>query len=272
MNSLPFIIILMIVCCALNNKLLYKESFDYGEEEFKNKIQSIRDKEAYEMNELIKTGIDKCITEKTTSELNDMITNIEEEYKQLTLYNHELELQCSMISKDVEMENLISTELSNKKVELTRLLDKEKMLKLSLAKLEEASGEIRKRIVPEFEKCIGEALSLITNDKYKSIKYVNDKGLIVKNQLGNNVSTHSLSVGTVDQIYIAFRLALCKKYEDIPIVFDESFTYADDERLCEILKNINMLSANKQIIIISCTTREEKIMDENQIKYHKINI
>ena len=268
----PFVIAVMIIGCIINNKYFYKEVFDYGEIDFKNRINSIRTRETDVMDTLINNGIDKKLTEKTISELNDLIEQCENEQNELKLRNHEFEIQCSLLTKEIERENLTLTKLSSKRSELSRLTDKEYMIRLSLEKLDEASEEIRSSIIPELENHMGKILSKITNKKYEHVKYSKEGGILIKNNLGNMVSINNLSAGTIDQIYIAFRVSLCEKYENIPIVFDESFAYSDDERMCEILKALSMLSTDKQIMILSCTNREERIMNDNSISYNKIEI
>ena len=89
---------------------------------------------------------------------------------------------------------------------------------------------------------------------------------------GNYVLADRLSTGTIDQLYLSLRLSIIKELSDetIPIFLDESFAYYDDERLKNILKYISEEFANQQIIIFTCTTREQDLLDKLGINYNLI--
>ena len=81
-----------------------------------------------------------------------------------------------------------------------------------------------------------------------------------------------LSIGTIDQLYLSLRLSMLEDLseEKMPIMLDEAFAYYDDERLENILKYLNEKTNNHQIIIFTCTKREEKLLEKNNIKYNRI--
>lgn len=58
----------------------------------------------------------------------------------------------------------------------------------------------------------------------------------------------------------------------MPIILDEAFAYYDEERLTNILKYINEEFGKHQIIIFTCTNRENKILDNLRIEYRNIEI
>ena len=51
--------------------------------------------------------------------------------------------------------------------------------------------------------------------------------------------------------------------ENMPIILDEAFAYYDDERLENTLKFLLENFKENQIIIFTCTHREEKVLDNN---------
>ena len=61
--------------------------------------------------------------------------------------------------------------------------------------------------------------------------------MIVENKFGQYVPTDRLSVGTIDQLYLALRLSMIDDIskESMPIILDEAFAYYDEERLENIL-------------------------------------
>ena len=60
--------------------------------------------------------------------------------------------------------------------------------------------------------------------------------------------------------------------ESMPIILDEAFAYYDDERLENILKYLADNYADKQIIILTCTNREENIYDKLGYQFNKVRL
>ena len=71
-----------------------------------------------------------------------------------------------------------------------------------------------------------------------------------------------LSGGTVDQLYLALRLAICDLLlPDCPIILDDALVYYDDERLKTALQVLRDLAKQRQILLFTCTDREKRILD-----------
>ncbi len=58
----------------------------------------------------------------------------------------------------------------------------------------------------------------------------------------------------------------------MPIILDEAFAYFDESRLSNVLKFLNENYNNKQIIILTCTNREEEELNKANIEFHKISL
>ncbi|MCI9365140.1 MAG: hypothetical protein HFJ54_00430 [Clostridia bacterium] len=56
----------------------------------------------------------------------------------------------------------------------------------------------------------------------------------------------------------------------MPIILDETFAYFDKERLENVLEFLSHEYANKQILILTCTNREEEALKNKHISYNKI--
>jgi uncharacterized protein YhaN len=65
-----------------------------------------------------------------------------------------------------------------------------------------------------------------------------------------------LSKGTVDQLYLALRLAMVQSMsengESIPLLLDDPFANYDDHRLERTLELLARLSAQNQVILFTC--------------------
>ena len=68
-----------------------------------------------------------------------------------------------------------------------------------------------------------------------------------------------LSRGTVDQIYLAVRLAvydLCLKGQQAPLVLDDALAAFDDGRMALALDLLVRLAEERQILLFTCQGRE----------------
>lgn len=115
-------------------------------------------------------------------------------------------------------------------------------------------------------------ISAITQGRYDSVR-VDEKGKLWALINGREVPPDALSRGTLEQFYLALRLAAGKtvtKEEPMPIFLDDTFALYDDDRL---RRTLQMLSGMKtQILLFTCQKREEQMLSEIGAAYHVINL
>ena len=115
-------------------------------------------------------------------------------------------------------------------------------------------------------------VSLFTAGKYDSVR-LNEKGHLSVQTEGREVVPEALSRGTLEQIYLALRIAVgnvVTKEEQLPILLDEAFAMYDDERLLYTLKTLEKLG--NQILIFTCQKREMELLNKLGISYHKVEL
>ena len=267
-----------------NNKTIKKEEININ-----NKIEiiekNIKDeklkKELLEnkIKNIINIGKEK-IKNKYNSEkyieelfLNNNIENIyEKEIKILNenkLQLHKLEIEKNNMEEKLNNLILIDEKINYLDEQYKELMQKNESIEYAKNILEKAYIEMKQNITPKFIKNLSEIIKEISDNKYEEIKFNNEDGLIVEKENGEYVSVDKLSVGTIDQLYLAFRLSIIKEIseEKIPIILDEAFAYYDEKRLENILKYLSEKIDN-QIIIFTCTQREKNILNKLNIKYN----
>ena len=119
---------------------------------------------------------------------------------------------------------------------------------------------------------ISRMVSLFTAGKYDSVR-LNEKGHLSVQTEGREVVPEALSRGTLEQIYLALRIAVgnvVTKEEQLPILLDEAFAMYDDERLLYTLKTLEKLG--NQILIFTCQKREMELLNKLGISYHKVEL
>lgn len=187
---------------------------------------------------------------------------------EIELELHKLKLDRNNI--DPELEKLIHTEelLEIEEENLTKLEKRAKEFELAKELLDEAYEEMRSNITPKFNQTLSKNIDIISNGKYKNIS-INDKITIELND-GRYIPAESLSIGTVEQIYLSLRLSILNEIsnEKLPIILDEAFAYYDDNRLEAALEFLSKV--DNQVILFTCTNREKEILDKNNINYNYI--
>ena len=267
-----------------NNKIIKKEEININ-----NKIEIIEKniKDEKLKKELLENKIKNIIniekekiknkynSEKYIEELflNNNIENIyEKEIKILNenkLQLHKLEIEKNNMEEKLNNLILIDEKINYLDEQYKELMQKNESIEYAKNILEKAYIEMKQNITPKFIKNLSEIIKEISDNKYEEIKFNNEDGLIVEKENGEYVSVDKLSVGTIDQLYLAFRLSIIKEIseEKIPIILDEAFAYYDEKRLENILKYLSEKIDN-QIIIFTCTHREKNILNRLNINYN----
>ncbi len=145
---------------------------------------------------------------------------------------------------------------------------------LALETMTDLSSSIRDSFGLYLNKTASDMIAGITGGIYSSMS-VDENLNIFMNTRTKLVPVDQVSSGTMDQIYLALRLAaarLIQGGEDrMPLVFDDSFVLYDDERLRTALQWL-CKAYQGQIIIFTCHQREATVMASYKIPYHLISL
>ena len=175
-----------------------------------------------------------------------------------------------------KLEKLSSIEekIEELREEKKQLLKDNSSIELAKQILEIAYQKMKENVTPKFTQYLSESVQKITNGNYNKVKMNDEEGLIVEKENGEYISANRLSVGTIDQLYISLRFSMIKELakENLPILLDEVFAYFDNNRLKNILVYLQENFSNTQILIFTCTNREEKMLENLAIPYHKVNM
>lgn len=223
--------------------------------------------------------------------LSRAVEQSEETLMQLTQEIAQLQTQEESFGEEIEHQQRIQWELEQKLERLTRLKDQAEELRGVLAENERVQTEldalelahdtmtslstsIRDSFGLYLNKTASQLIEGITGGIYTSMSI--DQNLdIFMNTPARLVPISQVSSGTMDQIYLAVRLAAARLVQDgpdtMPLIFDDSFVLYDDERLKTALKWL-VKACRGQIIIFTCHQREAQLLTANQVKYHYIRI
>ncbi len=128
--------------------------------------------------------------------------------------------------------------------------------------LQQASQELQRRFAPRISQRAQEHFAHLTGYRYQRLTLGQDLSLEVSAQ-GENTMKGTLwrSDGTVDQLYLALRLAVAEELTpDAPLILDDALVRFDDVRLAAALALLRQEAEQKQVILFTCQSREKKLL------------
>lgn len=280
--AIPILIVLFIIInmkhsknedntSELTNKLEFlKNTTNSIENEIKTMQDELYKKDEAEKNRIITKCNNEDISSLFSSKIDEVISKNTRSVEQNEIKKHKLEIDKQEIEKKFEKLAEYEENLEIEKRRLEELEHKQKIIKETMEILNKSYEDMKENVAPKFNKNLSKNIEEFSNEKYKEIT-ITDK-IFVKLDNGENVPIEKLSTGTIEQIYLAFRLSVIEEIskEKMPIVLDEAFAYYDDERLLQTLKFLDIIS--NQIIILTCTKREKSLLDKAQIRYNLIEL
>ena len=131
---------------------------------------------------------------------------------------------------------------------------------LALETLTQARQSLQRKFAPRIAGRARELLSRMTGGRYDRLTFNEDLSLLAgagQEEVLREVLWRS--DGTVDQLYLALRLAVAEELiPDVPLVLDDAFVRFDDTRLKAALEILRETAREKQVILFTCQSREKE--------------
>ena len=253
-------------------KRKYKDKINNANSKAKAQIEEIKTIEndyKQKLNEIYKQYNIKE-NENVIQEINSLQSKINEK----TLKLHTTEIDYNNINPKLEKLINIEEELESLLNDRKDLKQKSYEIKKAIETLEMAYNKMKEEITPKFTEKLSDTIKNVSNNKYNKVKINISGEIIVEDSNENYINAENLSLGTIDQLYLALRLASIEEIteETMPIILDEAFAYYDNERLKNILEYMSKEYKNRQIIIFTCTDREKSILNSLEINYNLVTL
>jgi uncharacterized protein YhaN len=183
-----------------------------------------------------------------------------------------LGLKEDIQDKEVQMSNLAEVLLeSNRSSEQeASILVEIKALDMAYKEIFDASLQLQKEMSEGLNKRASQILSFLTKDKYMDIRIDNNIATRL-NTKDKVIYEEQVSKGTVDEIHFAVRMAFLELFfqdEKMPLILDDAFVMYDNKRLARALQYLTQ--SKRQVILFTCHTREEQIMNQLGLSHNKI--
>ena len=131
-------------------------------------------------------------------------------------------------------------------------------LELAQNTLAKASAELQRRFAPRISRRAQELFGQLTGGRYTRLSLGED--LSIQAGAENEDTLYSAlwrSEGTVDQLYLALRLAVAEELTpDAPLVLDDALVRFDDARLQQAIDILKAEAETRQVILFTCQSRE----------------
>ena len=141
---------------------------------------------------------------------------------------------------------------------IARLEDTYTALTIAQETLQQARTELQRRFAPRITQRAQELLGAMTDGRYQSLTMGEDFSL--RASAGQeDVQWDAIwrSDGTIDQLYLALRLAVAEELTpDAPLVLDDALVRFDDTRMAAALDILRKMAESKQVICFTCQGRE----------------
>ncbi len=225
-------------------------------------------------NNIEKNKLEELLNTEKENLNSQKIYNLQNEINSKKIKLHTLNLDQENIEPKLENLSKIEEKIVNNNEKMLTLKNLEKSMNLAKETLSKCYEKMKNTVTPKFTQNLSDTISQITEGKYSNVIFNDETGLMVELKNGNYETVSKFSIGTIDQLYLSLRLSMVEELseEKMPIILDEAFAYYDKKRLKNILKYINNRFKNNQIIILTCTEREKKILEELNIEFNLLQL
>ncbi len=144
---------------------------------------------------------------------------------------------------------------------IVKLEDTYAALLIAQETLTAARAELQRRFAPRITQRAQKLLSRMTGGRYHSLTMSEDFSL--QAGAGEEDTVHDAmwrSDGTVDQLYLALRLAVAEELTpEAPLILDDALVRFDDKRMKAAVGILKEMAKDKQVICFTCQGREADV-------------
>ncbi len=184
-----------------------------------------------------------------------LLSNLDFDMKQLQLRLGQYEGRMDALGSEAALQNQLDA--VNERIE--KLTDYYSALELAQQTLQNATAELQRRFAPRISQQAQELFGKMTGGRYDRLNLQQD--LSVNAASTEDVAMRSAqwrSEGTVDQLYLALRLAVARELTpNAPLILDDALVRFDDTRHAAAMEILRQEAETKQVILFTCQSREQ---------------
>ena len=194
----------------------------------------------------------------TEDETRSLLAGAEAEYRQLQLQLGRCHGQMEALGR----EDALNNELSAVNRRLEELNKTFAALELAQQTAIQASAMLQRRFAPKLSRRAQELFGKLTDQRYDRLSLGEDLSVTVGARQEDTLRSDLWrSDGTVDQLYLALRLAVAEELTPAaPLILDDALVRFDDKRLEAAMEILKEQAQSKQVILFTCQGRETKYL------------
>ncbi len=144
---------------------------------------------------------------------------------------------------------------------------------IALDALEAANTALRERFSPILNREAGAILKELTGGRWQRMEL--DRSFSARTAEQGSILMRDaavLSTGTMDQVYLSLRLALCKLIvPDCPVILDDALCTFDDTRMARAMEYLLQMGEERQVLVFSCHSREANWAQNHGLEAAKLS-
>lgn len=129
-------------------------------------------------------------------------------------------------------------------------------LNTAIEAVREAAGEVQKDFTPALCRRASQLFAALTGNRYESLQIAGNLSFLAQTADGYSARRwEQLSAGTLDQAYLAVRLAVCEilsRNEPLPLILDDPLCQYDDTRAETALRFLKEYAKDRQVLFFTC--------------------
>lgn len=201
-------------------------------------------------------------------EYSDFENQLIQNKNRLQPHHHQranLTVAINQLEQDGSYQDLLQ-EQEDKKAEIQSLLIEWGANKVAMNLIYQTLRQGMDNPVPEMNKMANEIFSMLTYGRYKEI-LLKPSGIKVQQFSDLYFQPHELSQGTLEQLYVALRLAFVENAAnmvDMPILIDDAFVNFDEVRKTSMYHVLDKISKDHQILFFTFDQQAKEFFQESQ--------
>ena len=166
--------------------------------------------------------------------------------------------QCMGQMESIGQRTVLEARLEALRQRISQLEDTYAALTVALEKLQQARLELQRRFAPKITQSAQAIMERLTEGRYDRLMLDQDLNLHAAAQSEDTLRTTLWrSDGTMDQLYLALRLAVADALiPGTPLVLDDALVRFDDRRLRAAMEVLKEEAKDRQVILFTCHSRE----------------
>ncbi|KAB0578298.1 AAA domain-containing protein [Fusobacterium naviforme] len=242
------------------------------------KAETIRDTLNAQIDSLLQSCAQTEQHEKTVTQISERLAQLSKlqnqtdaaisgQQKNQWLLEQQLELLSQRRAEAAGLKNLVA--------ENERLRGEIEAITLAQDTMTRLSTTIRDSFGLYLNQRSSELIRGVTGGIYSSLSI--DQNLnVYLNTSEKLIPLEQVSAGTMDQVYLALRLAAAELMQKgsfhLPLLFDDSFVNYDEERLRTVLSWLPVAFPDMQVLIFTCHRREAQLLSSSMTEYQLIEL